>query len=256
MIGNEPDDENIILSEFAIELIAINNALKRIDYVVSGYNPSLFYKIINVSKKSPLEMELEASPIKPEVDYSNVVIDRFLYNLNDLNEGRKPDCDMETLMNYGNIGSSFGKHLTKMKIMSNGSQVELNKNLKPYVKKILGKDEILNGFVSGILEGLNIHGENKKFFIYPVAGADKIECVFPNELIDVGIHSVNKYLNLYGELKYKKGFKFPYFISVKSIEIYPDENELPTFFDIKGIAPNATGNLSSEEFIRRLRENA
>ena len=37
------------------------------------------------------------------------------------------------------------------------------------------------------------------------------------------------------------------------IEIYPPEDELPTIFDLRGIAPNATGDRKSEDFIRDLR---
>ena len=38
------------------------------------------------------------------------------------------------------------------------------------------------------------------------------------------------------------------------IEIYPDEKELPSLFDLCGIAPNASNNLSSEDFIREMRD--
>jgi hypothetical protein len=34
----------------------------------------------------------------------------------------------------------------------------------------------------------------------------------------------------------------------------PPENELPSILALRGIAPDATGNLKSEDFVRRLRD--
>ena len=103
------------------------------------------------------------------------------------------------------------------------------------------------------MEALNVHGNLKKFTIYPVAGAKKVDAYFPDRLFDIAISSVKKYLNLSGQLKYKRMAKFPHSIKVEAIEVFPDEEDLPSIMDIHGIAPNATGELSSEEFVRRLR---
>lgn len=40
----------------------------------------------------------------------------------------------------------------------------------------------------------------------------------------------------------------------KKIKPSKKKDSLPTIFDLRGIAPNLTGGLSSEEFLRRVRK--
>jgi hypothetical protein len=57
-----------------------------------------------------------------------------------------------------------------------------------------------------------------------------------------------------GTLKYRMGANFPHVIDVSSIVPFPPESEIPDWDDIRGLAPDATGKLSSEAFIRELRD--
>jgi hypothetical protein len=43
-------------------------------------------------------------------------------------------------------------------------------------------------------------------------------------------------------------------VAVRQIEAFPPESELPTWDDLRGRAPDATGELSSEAFVRELRD--
>jgi hypothetical protein len=43
-------------------------------------------------------------------------------------------------------------------------------------------------------------------------------------------------------------------VDCKKIDVHEMENQLPTLDDIRGIAPGATGDLTSEEFVRRMRD--
>ncbi len=67
------------------------------------------------------------------------------------------------------------------------------------------------------------------------------------------IAGINHYVNVKGALRYKRRDKFPYAVNDAEIEVYPDEQKLPSIFDLKGIAPDATGDLKSEDFVRKLR---
>ena len=58
---------------------------------------------------------------------------------------------------------------------------------------------------------------------------------------------------LTGDIKYKRNAQYPYEIIVEKMEIFPDEDELPTIYDLQGIAPDATHGISSEMFIANIR---
>ena len=72
--------------------------------------------------------------------------------------------------------------------------------------------------ISGIFETVNLHSKTKKFHIFPVGINKRVRCTFPKELL-------NQYRHSY----------FPFKITVTDIEIYPEEEELPILFDLKGI---------------------
>ena len=82
---------------------------------------------------------------------------------------------------------------------------------------------------------------------------EKIKCNFPPELCDIAIEGIGRKVCITGEAIYTKNQQFPHIINVKEIDVYPPEIDLPSWNDLLGIAPDATGELLSEEFVRSLR---
>ncbi len=257
LIGGMSDNENIRLSEFISELDAISATLNRLDRLISrSAKPTLYFRITDLSHKSPTTVELEAVPKEAKIDYSVPVVEKFMTGLEYIEKRTLPsEFDLDVLDAFGKIGGGFRRNLRKMEFASNGYQVHIKEHIGAAVKEMLGHDEIMESTVSGTLDALNVHGKSKKFMIYPVAGR-KIDCYFPDELYEEAKTSVEKYMELRGDVKYKSKARFPFEIEVKEIEVFPDEEDLPTMFDIQGMAPNATGDLSSEEFIAKIREEA
>ena len=106
----------------------------------------------------------------------------------------------------------------------------------------------------GELEQINLHNGINNFHIYPYCLPDKIKCEFPSYLADSAIDGIGRKVCVIGKAVYTKNQHFPHTIYVKEIDVYPLENNLPDWQDLLGIAPDATGGLLSEEFIRELRD--
>jgi hypothetical protein len=115
-------------------------------------------------------------------------------------------------------------------------------------------DEVIESAINGTLELLIINKKNNLFNLYPVVGAQNILCDFPKTLLQKAIAAIGHYANVVGQYHYKYEHPYPYYVKVTDIEIYPDENQLPNLFDLRGIAPNATNGLSSEDFVREMRD--
>jgi len=141
------------------------------------------------------------------------------------------------------------------------SVIELNQFISQIIDWQINKmpvsdpnDEVIESAMNGTLELFNINKNNNLFNLYPVIGAQKIICDFPSSLLQKAITAMDHYVNVMGQYKYKSGHSYPYYVNVTDIEIYPDENELPSLFDLHGIAPNATNGLSSEDFVGGIRD--
>lgn len=71
---------------------------------------------------------------------------------------------------------------------------------------------------------------------------------------DDAIFAVGRKVDVFGTLRYRARSDFPHQIEVSSIEAHPPESELPDWDDLRGRAPDATGTLTSEAFVRELRD--
>jgi hypothetical protein len=105
-----------------------------------------------------------------------------------------------------------------------------------------------------MLEQINLHHGANTFHVYPDVGPKKITCHFPAFLYDDAVAAVGRRVHVFGELKYRAGAPFAHQIAVSSIDSFEPDNNLPDWEDLRGRAPDATGGLSSEAFVRELRD--
>lgn len=254
--GSTIDDEHVRLSDFIEELATVREILADLDRQASNSQTrTTDFRIIDLSHSSPSRIVLEAIPTDERQDVSEKVIDSFFVGLQQIREGYAPaEFDSVLLEKFARIGRGLRRRLTAVVFFRNGSSVGVGRTFEAQVINIIGEDEISDGSVTGTLEMINFHSGANKFVIYPTVGPQKVTCRFPGTLLEQAIKSVNRYINVTGKLKYKKRDKFPYVIDVSEIEIYEDGSGLPTIFDLRGIAPNATGGLTSGAFVRRLRD--
>jgi hypothetical protein len=107
------------------------------------------------------------------------------------------------------------------------------------------------GAVEGRLEGISIHGR-KKFIVYHSVTRKAINCVFAqDEFLDEAIGALGKRVHVAGTVKRNiKGE--PVTVDVQRLRILGD-GPLPSTGELTGYDPGFTGDLSTEEFIRRIR---
>jgi hypothetical protein len=84
-------------------------------------------------------------------------------------------------------------------------------------------------------------------------GGVEIKCIFPLELLTQAAASVEHNATVEGELKSYEDDLWPHEVRVRHIEIHPLDNDLPTLSGLAGSAPDSTGELSTAEFVRELR---
>ncbi len=259
LIGAPEDDGHLRLSELIKQLQAVKSALKQTERTITGRDePELYYRVVNVTHSSPLSVTLEPTPLKPEEgrEVAKTTVKKFfstLYMINKKNDAPE-DFDLTALEAYRDLGTMLDKHVTGITLSSTKrNKVAIDKKFENKVSEIIGPDELVEGSMAGMLEWLNLHNTNI-FHIYPIIGAKKIVCNFPKRLKEKVKTAIDSHVEVYGELRYKKWSNFPYAMNVSDLDILPPDDELPTLFDLRGVAPNATGELSSVEFVRAIRD--
>ena len=198
---------------------------------------------------------LDAVPYdNAQSDVTSLVVDKFVSGIRSIQRGiAPPGFGYELLESFKKIAMPLKRRVSQLSISTDVESVEITSDISMAIDKIVGPDEIVRGSISGVLEYFNVHAGVNLLRIYPIVGPKKVDCHFPKEQIHKARAAVTKYVSIEGELRYKSSEPFPYAVNVSDIEIFLDEDELPSLFDLRGIAPQATGNLSSEEFVGLMR---
>ncbi|EQD51503.1 hypothetical protein B1B_10992 [mine drainage metagenome] len=249
-----PEAEGRIrLNTFVNELQNLSSALGRISREAADGTPVTVFQVEELSYNSPMRVVVAPAPGHEQV--ASQVLHRFDAVADAVTSGANLDSfDADLLSNMRGLAKPVGRQLKYATLLINDKHFEITDAITSRIDAALAIDEECIGFIEGRLEQINIHGGANTFHIYPDIGARKVACHFPNSLLDDAIYAVGRRVEISGTLKYRHAASFPYEIAVTSIDSFPPEDELPAWDDLRGRAPDATGALSSEAFVRELRD--
>jgi hypothetical protein len=249
-----PEAEGRIrLNTFLTELQSLSAALGKICRDVSDGKPNMVFNVVELSYNSPMRVVVAPAPGQEQL--ASLVLQRFENVADAVSSGKKLEgYDAELLEHFRALAKPVGKQLKYATLLIDDIQYEMDDAVANHVDSALKVDEECIGSIEGRLEKINIHGNANTFHIYPDVGPNKVACHFPNSLKDEAILALGRKVEVSGVLKYRQGATFAHAISVNAIESFPANDESPTWEDLWGRAPDATGTLSSEAFVRELRD--
>jgi len=108
------------------------------------------------------------------------------------------------------------------------------------------------GSISGTIEAINLHDRNRRFWIYPTIGPSRVIGKFRSRDRKLFASAIDKYVTVYGRLRYKTWDMHPYAIFADEIHVH--DTKSVTLYDLKGMSPGATGDLSTQEYIDQIRD--
>lgn len=256
MRGMLVDDGQVKAEDFVEQIELLLKALGKTDKIVSQKEkPTISYRIVDMSHSHP-KIVLGLYPILYGEDYTDEIGRLFLSTIEDINtKGEVPsNFDYDALEAYKNIGNIIDKGISELIIRSNGHRYDIRPEYQQRIQLIQGSDETARGSLSGKVEAINIHTYPYRFTLYPLVGPSRVKCNFPTKLKNEAIASIDKYVTVFGIIKYRHKAIYPYEIDVDFIEPPTPPETLPKFSDIKGIAPDLTKGMSSEEYVRKNRD--
>jgi hypothetical protein len=252
--GDPKDHGHVRLNEFLQQLDAVRQALRHTQELIPTENRTqVYYRIINATRRSPLTVTLEAVAEKPS-DLPDKVVGKFLSSIKQIRErGSIPsDFDYPTAESYREIVYPQHRHISSLVIANGRSKTIIDRKYEEGITKAIGPDEFVEGSVTGTLDTVKLHNTTT-FEVFPTIGPKRVVCHFPPELKERVKQSLERYVCVYGRLRYKHWDKFPHAIDAKEIEVFPPENELPQLGELRGAVPDLTGGLEAHEFLEQVR---
>jgi hypothetical protein len=253
-----PEADDLRLDDLLEELEALKGALRETERLVTGQEPSLFFRVLHLQKNSPAVIELQAVSNaideRAEPRFASYVVRNLTANLRVIgNRKRLPGrIDVPTLDAYLEMTEPLERHGLEVVIRSGPNSVRLDRTFRKAIETVMGEDEISYGSVTGRIEGMNTHSR-RSFRLYPAIGPYRVLGFFKKRDREKFSRGMDKYVTVWGMVKYKTWDKFPYAIDADDIEVH--EGPYTPFSELKGIAPHATGPLSSVEYLDNLRDD-
>lgn len=253
--GLPQDEGRVRLGAFMNQLQNLNATIAKLDRDANEGKQATIYKIAELSYKSPIRvvLEPEALPKHPYVGHRIIEglerVTRALENGGDLF-----GLDADLLEDIRGLARPVGKTVANVTILFNDHRFDITPKIATKVDQALEVEEECEGAIEGRLEKINLHDGANIFHIYPNVGPKKITCHFPPRLSDDAVSAVGRMVEVFGTLRYRSGASFPHQVKITSIEAFPPEHELPSWDDLRAMATDATGELSSEAFVRELRD--
>lgn len=252
--GVQRDDRHVRFEVFLQELQRLKSVLSRLDSISTKGQRNSHFAVVGLSHSSPACVELEHRPNRGRPDVSGFIYSTFekIYGSIESNQ-ITDDIDFKLLTDFKRLADPVGSTLNSAIIKINGSEFPLTEAIAKNIQIHMSEYEECPGSIEGMLEKINVHEEANIFTVYPDVGPASVACHFPKELLDKAFAAGKRKVSVSGVLRYRKTAPFPHQVAVETIDIYPDAEQLATFQDLFGIAPYATGQLSSEDFIKELR---
>jgi hypothetical protein len=253
--GLPEDAGRVRFNAFMTQLQRLSATLAKLDREANDGKSVTHFEIAELSYNSPVRVVLEAKAPAKFSSAPSILFDglsRFVGALDGDDDLSGIDADL--LDDFLGLVKPVGKNIRSCALLFNDVGYELTGRIANKIENALKVEDECDGCVDGMLEQINIHHGANIFHIYPLVGPKKITCHFPASLYDDAVAAVGRKVEVSGLLKYRSGASFPHLIGVRSIDAFPNDSELPDWEDLLGRAPAATGDLSSEAFVRELRD--
>jgi hypothetical protein len=143
------------------------------------------------------------------------------------------DTALQKLHELGSIVGLGDKGVEHVRIRIGHKCNELSPASVAYIDELLGTATSSYGTIEGNLLAVNVKGR-LKFSVYETFTGKPVTCFFGDELFKDVIAAIRKRVSAYGMIRYRKNGE-PASIDIEQLNVFPCEDELPSFADVIGI---------------------
>lgn len=246
--------ERIDAEAFVNALRCSLDILGELDAAISLRRRGILRWAIGVlQRESPAVVSFQAVPMEHAVDISPQVVASYLDGLELLaTDGTLPplfsDDALEALKRLARL-TSDGQ--LSLEVRSGQRSVILRERVAAAVDELIGHTYTATGSVEGTLEMVTVHGQGY-FRVYDSIHGWGVPCYFQTQILDTIRSSLGHRVVVNGTVRNDRMGK-PLNMRVESLEIFPQEADLPTPVQLRGIAKGMTQGRSAEDYLREIR---
>ncbi|MBC8350382.1 MAG: hypothetical protein H8E66_00240 [Planctomycetes bacterium] len=247
------DDELVYFTDFRAFCAAVAECLKRSESIVTGSKGKFAYRVAKMELGSA-KMTLEA--VRTERargrDKRAQVVRFFGRTVTAIQGGKKVDnrLGIEDVKAFKKLANPLHRRSKSVRI----GDTTITSAFESNADRILNDTFPTDGFVSGRLDRLNVHDRNE-FVLFPPIHGYSIVCRFGDGMLDAVREAIKHTVTVSGTLHYTADSPFPRLVNVRTMEIHPSDDELPSLSDLRGSCAGCTGDMTAVDFVRQLRND-
>jgi hypothetical protein len=241
-------DQTLGVKAFAAQISAIARTL---DAVKARNAARVQFEVVNITRNSPYTMTVREIPDPKAPTFSAVSALRKDLAAMAKAPVAKVAMAVQDDENRWDVVETYSEIIAAPQVLSISiGRRKIGREFIAKLKESILPNERAWGEVTGTLDAVDLHGKTV-FWVFPKIGPKKVRCRAPlNTSIRAKVaSSIEHYVSVYGELHYRAGDPFPFAIEkISDIEIH-DPSRAPRLFDLRGIAPDLTGDKTVDEYL-------
>lgn len=150
------------------------------------------------------------------------------------------------------LGELAAKRKIRASIANGAGRVVISRKVIDLVeefREVASTEEF--GSVEGRLDGINIHNT---FQCHVYTDAEKVAVEFEKDQLENVKAALGSRVSVRGTITFSKQGR-PMRVDEAKVHRFPSDDELPSIDDMMGIAPEITGGMPADQYIRTLRES-
>ncbi len=234
--------------------------LRSLDKAISETRTGTLHWVITGVREGSAGLEVESVVVRGQKDFGRDVAQRFTQGINIImSEGKTPPLftieNMNSLLKIMQAFQRDGASGLGVAVKDTDIEAELSTKAEGNTRALVGVHHKSVGSIEGKIELVSLHRPYRRFNIYHARTQKAIRCSLP-ELLEADVIQAMKdrrRVIVSGTIAYNiKGE--PLSVQVeRKFRLLGTEEELPTLDETLGIAPDLTGDLSTEQFLQSIR---
>lgn len=247
LTGPKSQDGFVDFWQFTDFCQSVAKCLRRAEHIVTGTDSRIHYKITGLECASA-KVKMQAMRPTKGADDRRKVLSFFNTAVSTIQRG-KPDPRLgpDDLQDFAALANPLDHGL-----LATVGRTKITKRFKENIKTQEPMNAVSEGFVTGILDKLDLHNKTE-IVIFPPLG-DKIACKFSEDMLAQIRAALKRNVTVRGKLHYRSGRLLPHRVEATSMRIHEQDADLPTLHDVRAFGPWDTGGLDAVEFVRSIRD--
>jgi len=249
------EPSSIGLKAFATAVSNWLRVLADIDSAISGEPNGSLEWVVSDLKIGSLSISAEARSLKEGRNVAPDVSRAFVHGFRILeNEGSTPPYLSENGMkNSKTILRLIGRDgVAGFRVGYQNEDIELSARASANIDQLLPARRHSLGSVEGKLEMINLHGKVPRFIVYHHRTHKAVTCKFSTDRLVEVKEALGKRVIISGSVQYN-GKGEPLRVALDHMRVLRSNSELPTISQMRGYAPNLTGEMTTAEYMRSIR---